>query len=37
MKTEKNAPYLCYMGFLINEYSIRGFFDIVKITMLYHQ
>ena len=36
MKTEKNAPYVCYMGFLINEYSIRGFFDIVKLRLFCH-
>lgn len=29
MKTEKDAPFVSYMGFLISEYAIRGFFDII--------
>lgn len=37
MKTEKNAPYVSYMGFLMNSYSIQGFFDIVKLVVFDNQ
>ncbi|KAK8828207.1 hypothetical protein WA538_002719 [Blastocystis sp. DL] len=30
-RTHQNVPYFSYMGFLINEYSIRSFLDIILI------